>query len=316
MKILFADKFPVTKQNMLSQHECHNQFDLSADELPTVISNYEILVVRSTKVTAQTLDAAKKLQLIIRAGAGTNTIDKAYAAEKGIAVCNTPGKNATAVAELAMGLILALDRRIPSATADLKQGIWNKKTYSVADGIYGKSIGIVGFGAIGQKLAERAKAFGLDLHIYDCNSDFNGSDLQKQLGFTIHADMSDLFKSVDIISLHVPLNEETRGMINAQIIAVMRDNAMLINTSRGEIIDETALLDGLNNKGLRAGLDVFCNEPGSSSGTFDSEIAKHANVIGTHHIGASTHQAQLAVAEGVIDIIDSFIAGSLIHRVN
>ncbi len=316
MKILFADKFPVAKQNMLAQHECHNQFDLNADELPTAITDHEILVVRSTKVSARTIDAAENLQLIIRAGAGTNTIDKAYAAEKGIAVCNTPGKNAAAVAELAMGLILALDRHIPAATADLKRGIWNKKTYSVADGIYGKSIGIIGFGAIGQACAERAKAFGLDLHVYDRNGKLHGSELQKQLGFTTHTDLLDLCRFVDIVSLHVPLNNATRGMINAQIIAGMRDNAMLINTSRGEVIDEVALLDSLNNKNLRAGLDVFCHEPNAGNAAFVSPVGKHANVIGTHHIGASTHQAQQAVAQGVIDIINSFIAGALIHRVN
>lgn len=316
MKILFADKFPVVKQDMLAQHECHNQFDLNADELPMAITDHEIIVVRSTKVTAQTIDAAKDLKLIIRAGAGTNTIDKDYAAEKGIAVCNTPGKNAAAVAELAMGLMLALDRHIPVATADLKREIWNKKTYSVADGIYGKSIGIIGFGTIGQAFAERAKVFGLDLHVYDRNGKLHGSDVQKQLGFTTHTDMLNLCQSVDIISLHVPLNNATCGMINAEIIAVMRDNAMLINTSRGEVIDEAALLNGLNNKNLRAGLDVFCHEPNAGNGVFASPVAKHANVIGTHHIGASTRQAQLAVAQGVIDVINSLVAGALIHRVN
>lgn len=316
MKLLFADKFPLSEQAHLSQHECDNQFDLTADTLPGAIGDAEVLIVRSTKVTAETIDAAKNLKLIIRAGAGTNTIDKAHAAEKGIPVCNTPAKNAVAVAELAMGLMLSLDRHIPAATADLKQGSWNKKRYSAADGIMGKSVGIVGFGAIGQAFAERAKAFGMDLHVYDRNGKLNGSELQKSLDFTAQPDMKVMASQVDVISLHVPLNEHTTAMIDADIIDAMKDNAILINTSRGEVIDEDALLNGLNHKNLRAGLDVFCNEPSNAQGTFSHPIAQHDNVIGTHHIGASTQQAQLAVAQGVISVINSYIAGDLIHQVN
>lgn len=316
MKILFADKFPISEQANLSQHDCNNQFDLSADTLPDAIADHEVLVVRSTKVTADTINAAKNLKLIIRAGAGTNTIDKAYAAEKGIPVCNTPAKNAVAVAELAMGLLLSLDRHIPAATADLKQGQWNKKQYSVADGIMGKSVGIVGFGAIGQAFAERAKAFGMDLHVYDRNGKLSGSELQKSLGFTTHPDMKVMASHVDVISLHVPLNEHTTSMIDAEIIGEMKDNAILVNTSRGEVVDEPALLDGLNNKNLRAGLDVFCNEPSNAQDQFNHAVAQHPNVVGTHHVGASTQQAQLAVAQGVINVINSFMADDLIHRVN
>lgn len=316
MKILFADKFPAAEQANLSQHECNNQPDLTADTLPDAIGDHDVLVVRSTKVTPATIDAGSQLKLIIRAGAGTNTIDKAYAAEKGIPVCNTPGKNALAVAELAMGLMLSLDRHIPAATADLKNGAWNKKTYSVADGIYGKSVGVIGFGAIGQAFAERAKAFGMEVHVYDRNGKLNGSDLQKAMGFETHADMLGLAANVDVMSLHVPLNDATRGMIGTDIVSAMRDNAILINTSRGEVVDEAALLSGINSKGLRAGLDVFCNEPGGGNGTFDSELAKHPNVIGTHHIGASTQQAQLAVAQGVVSVINSFVADDLLYRVN
>lgn len=316
MKILFADKFPASEQSHLSAHTLSNQADLTEDTLPSAINDYDVLVVRSTKVNQQTIDAAKNLKLIIRAGAGTNTIDKPYAAEKGIAVCNTPGKNATAVAELAMGLLLAVDRHIPAATQDLKNSTWNKKTYSVADGIYGKSVGVVGFGAIGQAFAERAKAFGLDLHVYDRNNKLNGSELQQQLGFTTHTDMLEVFRASDIISLHVPLNDETRELINADSVAAMRDNAILINTSRGEVVNETALLQGLTDKNIRAGLDVFCNEPGSGQGEFQSELAAHSNVIGTHHIGASTQQAQLAVAQGVVEIIEAYGQGTVLNRVN
>lgn len=316
MKILFADKFPASEQQQLADYTLSNQPQLSAEELPSVITDYDVLVVRSTKVSAETIDAGKNLKLIIRAGAGTNTIDKAHAADKGIAVCNTPGKNAVAVAELAMGLMLSLDRHIPAATADLKAGTWNKKAYSIADGIYGKSVGIIGFGAIGQAFAERAKAFGMDLHVYDRNDKLSGSELQQQLGFSTHVDMHEMAKKVDVISLHVPMNDATKSMINQDFISAMKDNAMLINTSRGEVIDEEALLSGLNDKQLRAGLDVFCDEPGSGEGQFASVLAAHDNVIGTHHIGASTQQAQLAVAESVVDIITQFNQGNIINQVN
>lgn len=316
MKILFADKFPSSAQQHLTEHEISNQPDLTAETLPQAISGYDILVVRSTKVTVAALDAASQLKLIIRAGAGTNTIEKSYAAEKNIAVCNTPGKNAVAVAELAMGLMLSLDRHIPAATADLKSGIWNKKQYSIADGILGKSVGIIGFGAIGQAFAERAKAFGMTLHVYDRKNALSGSKLQETFGFHTHQDMLDLAAATDVISLHVPLNDNTRSMVGTEMIAAMRNNAILINTSRGEVINEAALLKGLNEKNLRAGLDVFCDEPGAATGEFQSPISQHPQVIGTHHVGASTQQAQLAVAEGVIEVINSFINGNLIHRVN
>ena len=316
MKILFADKFPVSAQEKLSEHTLNNQPDLTAESLAQAIADYDILVVRSTKVTAATIDASSHLKMIIRAGAGTNTIDKSYAAKKGIAVCNTPGKNAIAVSELAIGLILALDRHIPAATADLKAGKWNKKSYSVAEGIYGKSVGIIGFGAIGQAFAERAKAFGMDLHVYDRNGKLSGAPIQQQFGLTTHSDLYELAKKVDIVSLHLPMNDATRGIINADFIAAMQESTILINTSRGEVVDEAALLAGLNNKQMRAGLDVFCDEPSSTSGEFISQVAQHPNVIGTHHVGASTQQAQMAVSESVIEIVKGFSEGQEINRVN
>ncbi|MBS9778510.1 MAG: NAD(P)-binding domain-containing protein [Gammaproteobacteria bacterium] len=316
MKILFADKFPISEQDKLTSHTLSNQPNLSAEDLPQAITDYEVLVVRSTKVTVKTIDAAKNLKLIIRAGAGTNTIDKPYAAEKGIPVCNTPGKNAVAVAELAMGLMLSIDRHIPSATADLKQNKWNKKSYSIADGIMGKSVGIIGFGAIGQAFAERAKAFGMNLCVYDRNNKLAGSALQEQLGFSTYSDLQELAQKADVVSIHVPMNDATKSMIDDQFINAMQDNAILLNTSRGEVVDERALLNGLNNKNIRAGLDVFCNEPGGSEGQFTSAIAGHDNVVGTHHIGASTQQAQLAVAESVIEIIDQFSKGTILNKVN
>ncbi|MEZ5342256.1 MAG: NAD(P)-dependent oxidoreductase [Acidimicrobiales bacterium] len=164
MKILFADSVDESRLEPLQQlgHDCVVDGSLDADTLPEAVAGVEILVVRSTKVTAATIDAAHNLALVVRAGAGTDNIDKVAASQAGVYVCNVPGRNAIAVAELTMGLLLAIDRRIPDNTADLRRGTWNKKLYSEADGLHGKSLGIVGLGDIGLAVAERAKSFWND----------------------------------------------------------------------------------------------------------------------------------------------------------
>ncbi|MPV85239.1 NAD(P)-dependent oxidoreductase [Ostreibacterium oceani] len=323
MKILFADKFPAAQQAALAaEHTLTNSPALDEHSLVTAIGDADILVVRSTKVSAEAIDAATQLKLIIRAGAGTNTIDKAHAAEKGIAVCNTPGKNAIAVAELAMGLMLAADRHIADATQDLKSGQWNKKRYSVADGIYGKSVGIIGFGAIGQAFAERALAFGMSIHTVIRTAQGSSSLAQQRLtdqfpGLTQHPDLASLARHCDVISLHVPFNEHTKQLIDAEFLSQMKPNSLLINTSRGEVVDEAALLAALDEKPIKAALDVFCNEPSAATGEFNSPLASHPQVIGTHHIGASTEQAQTAVADNVVEIIASFANHQqFLNRVN
>lgn len=317
MKILLADKFPASYLSQLEQiHQCTYQPDLTADTLPNAIADHEVLVVRGTKVEKNTIDAASALKLIIRAGSGTNTIDKSYAAEKNIAVCNTPARNAVAVAELAMGLLLAVDRHIAVADADAKQGQWNKGKYSKAVGIYGRKVGIVGFGAIGQEFAKRAEAFGLELHVYNRPNKPLLDAAKEKFNLTLHPNVESLAEAVDIISFHVPLTDDTKGFVDAGVINHLKDNSILINTSRGELIDESALLVALNEKNIFAGLDVFQNEPKGNDGEFDSALAKHPNVVATHHIGASTTQAQLSVAEAVVDIISQFAKGTILNKVN
>jgi len=319
MQILFADKFPENQLQQLKDfgHVTDYQPDLQAVDLPARIAGNDVIVVRSTKIQSDTIAAADRLQLIIRAGAGTNTIDKAFAAEHDIAVCNVPGKNAIAVAELTMGLLLSIDRRIPDNVIELRAGQWNKKQFSSATGLLGRSIGIVGAGAIGIAVAERAKAFGLQIIMIDKP---DRSEVMKNtmanLGVRAVENLEVLVAESDIVSIHVPAVESTRNLFNASLLAKMRNGAILLNTSRGDVVDGEALLAALETKSLRAGLDVYPDEPAQAIGTFDSRLAKHPNVYGTHHIGASTEQAQNAVADGVLEIVRAFENGTTLNRVN
>lgn len=319
MKILFADKFPEGDLGRLRAlgHSCDYQPELTAEELPDSIAGYELLVVRSTGVDAAALNAADTLRMIIRAGAGTNTIDKAVAAEKSIPVCNVPGKNALAVAELTMGLLLAIDRNIPDNVVDLRAGRWNKKKYSAAQGLYGRAMGIVGLGAIGLAVAERAAAFGLRVHVIrKSGRPDDVADRLSRLGAVEVDDLNGLVDCCDILSFHVPASEETKSLVNQSLLARMAPGSIVLNTARGDLIDEEALIDAMDEKGIRAGLDVYCDEPAAGEGRFDSPLARHPNVYGTHHIGASTAQAQEAVAEGVVEVIDAFAQGRVLNCVN
>lgn len=319
MHILFADAFHPDYADAVRQrgHACTFEPGLSAEELPTAISDHDVLVVRSTRVTAETIAAAHDLGLIIRAGAGTNTIDKRAAAARGIFVCNVPGRNAIAVAELAFGLMLALDRRIPDNVADLRAGTWNKGRYSQAEGLHGRTVGVVGLGDIGLAFAERAAAFGMRVRaIAREQRPAETAARAAEAGVTFVDDLRTLATSCDILSFHVPLTDGTRGMIDADLLFHMREGGWIINTSRGEIVDDDALLDALDAKDLRAGLDVYNDEPRSSTGRFDSPLARHPNVYGTHHIGASTEQAQRAIAAEVVALLDAYAHGEVRNCVN
>ena len=317
MRILFADSFPQSVLGSDFPHAVTVAPDLTGETLPAAIGDAQVLVVRSTKVTAETLEAAPDLELVIRAGAGTNTIDKQAAADRGIYVCNVPGKNAIAVAELAMGLIMSLDRRIPDNVADLRAGSWNKKIYSQADGLAGKTMAVVGLGEIGTALAERASSFRIRvLAAEKAGRPLSAVVRAQRCGVEFVPDDATLLSDADIVSLHVPLNDETLGLVNADFLGMCKDGAWIINTSRGEIVDEPALIDALDNRGMRAGLDVFADEPSASAGAFVSPLAQHPSVYGTHHIGASTEQAQQAIAEQVVEIIADFAHGEIRNCVN
>ncbi len=318
MRVLFADTIDPSTTDALTErgHGCVSEPKLSADGLPARIGGFEVLVVRSTKVTAAAIEAADALELIVRAGAGTNTIDVEAASEVGIYVTNVPGRNAIAVAELTMGLLLAIDRRIPDNVADLRTGSWNKATYSKADGLFGQVMGIVGLGDIGFAVAERAKAFGLGVRAIRKDRDEAAEERIRALGIELVDSLEDLVATSDIVSIHVPAAPETESMFDAHLLGRMKEGAILLNTSRGDVVDEAALLDALETRALRAGLDVYPDEPGSGSTEWSSKLAQHPHVVGTHHIGASTAQAQKAVAEGVVEIIDAFVRGEILNCVN
>ena len=319
MKVLLADALPdaAVEQLEAAGDEVTRLPELNADTLPDAVAGHEVLVVRSTKVTAAALEAADKLGLIVRAGAGTNNIDRDRAAELGIFVCNVPGKNALAVAELTMGLLIAVDRHIAAGTADLRAGTWNKKAYSKADGLFGRQMGIIGVGDIGIAAAARAWAFGIDVVAVAKPGRSHAAVARAEAaGIRWVDDLDELLATSDIVSLHVPGAPDTKGMVDADFLAKMKDDAILLNTSRGDVVDEAALIDAMDSRGIRAGLDVFADEPGSGTAEFDSALAKHPSVVATHHVGASTEQAQNAVTDGTLEAIDAYRTGSPINCVN
>ncbi len=298
-------------------HDTDYMPELQAADLPQFVCGKNALIVRSTKIDQMTLEAADQLQIIVRAGAGTNTIDKAAASDFGIPVCNVPGKNSAAVAELTLGLLLSIDRRIPDNVSEIRNGSWNKKRYSAAQGVMGKTLGIVGAGSIGMSVAERAKAFGMNiLMVKKASRSENILKRMEQLGVEEVNDLKVLAMSSDVVTVHVPSVAATRNLINAEFLSWMKDGSILLNTSRGEIVDEDALLEALSAKSMRVGLDVYVNEPPTPTGEFLSRLAQHPNVYGTHHIGASTFQAQDAVANGVVEILQEFEKGKVLNRVN
>jgi D-3-phosphoglycerate dehydrogenase len=306
MLVLIADKFEQSGRDGLQAIGCEVSFqpDLKDDALVSAIAEDEpdVLVVRGTKVTEPML-AAGPLKLIVRAGAGYNTIDVAAASRRGIYVSNCPGKNSIAVAELAFALILALDRRIADAVIALRAGEWNKKEFSKARGLFGRKLGLVGLGKIGQEMIPRARAFGMPVVAWSRSLT---PERAVELGVERMETPLDVARASDIISVHVALKPDTRLLIGPDFFQAMREGAYFINTSRGETVDQGALVEAIHSKGVRAGLDVFAIEPTSAVAEFTDPVANEPGVYGTHHIGASTDQAQEAIAAETVRIIQSF----------
>jgi D-3-phosphoglycerate dehydrogenase len=306
MRILIADEFEQSGRDELQSLGCEVRFapKLKDDSLVAEVEQFrpDVLVVRSTKVPEAVL-AAGALKLVVRAGAGYNTIDVAAASRRGIYVSNCPGKNSVAVAELAFGLILALDRQIADNVIALRQGQWNKSGFSKARGLHGRTLGLIGLGQIGREVASRARAFGLPVLAWSRSLT---DDAARQFGVTRMESPVAVAAAADIVSLHVALNAQTKGLIDAAFFAAMRPGAYFINTSRAEVIDQAALARAVQEKGIRAGLDVFAAEPAGGAGEFADPIVKLPGVYGTHHIGASTEQAQEAIASETVRIIRTF----------
>ena len=326
MKVLVADKFEKSGIEGLKAAGCEVIFepDLKDAALTEALAKTgaAVLVVRSTQVTEPMMDAGR-LALIVRAGAGYNTIDVKAASRRGIYVSNCPGKNSIAVAELAFGLMLALDRRIPDNVAELLRGKWNKKEYSKAKGLHGATLGILGFGKIGQELARRAMGFGMNLVIWSeigvrVDRDAIPVDLPLMLQvrpgsgslieerITVVETPAEVAEKCDILSIHLAAGPLTKSIVNAKVLDKLKPGTFVINTARADVVDYKALAKVVKEKGVRVGLDVYPGEPTSATGDFAQELLGLPGVYGTHHIGASTDQAQEAIAAETVRIVTTF----------
>ena len=295
MRILANDG--LNKKAIKIFEDNHMEVDINhydKEKLQDVIKYFDILIIRSaTKVDKELIDMAKgtNLKLIIRAGVGLDNIDVEYAQKNRIMVKNTPNASSNSVAELVLGHMLGLSRFITISNLTMREGLWNKKTYTGIE-LYGKTLGIIGFGRIGKALAIKAEALGMNIVFYD---KFVKNDENYQ-----YYPMEEVLKEADFISLHVPSTE--KPLIGKEEFQMMKDGVFIVNASRGGVIDEEALLDALNsNKVAGAGLDVFTREPAPNP-----EICNHPKVSCTPHIGAATEEAQLRIGEEIIDIVMDF----------
>jgi D-3-phosphoglycerate dehydrogenase / 2-oxoglutarate reductase len=309
MKVLVADKFEASGLAGLEEAGCDVVYspDLKESALTQALrdTGAEVLIVRGTPVTAPMFDAGK-LALVVRAGAGYNTIDVAAASRRGIYVSNCPGKNAIAVAELAFGLILALDRRIPDNVTDLRAGVWNKKEYSNARGLFGRTLGLIGYGSIGQEVARRARGFGMMVVAWSRRlTERRHVDAAGEPLIEVASSGEEVAARADVLSIHLALTRETRGFVGSAILDRLKPGAYVINTARAEVMDTAALERVIRERGVRAGLDVFEGEPPgtTTSGRIDAPIVALPGVYGTHHIGGSTDQAQEAIAAETVRVI-------------
>lgn len=313
MKVLVADAFEQSGLEGLRAAGCEVLYQpgLSGDALAASLASSaaDVLVVRSTRVTGAMFDAGG-LSLVVRAGAGVNTIDVAAAARRGIYVSNCPGRNAVAVAELTIGLLLALDRRIPDNVADLRAGRWNKKEYANARGLYGRALGLLGVGSIGQEVARRARALGMDVLVWSPRFLREGAAalaaLPRDLDITILNSPEEVVERSDAVSVHLALTPETEGFIGAALLGRLKPGALFVNTARAELVDEAALALAIETRGVRAAADVFRGEPAEATAEFSPPLAAHPRFYGTHHIGASTEQAQEAIAAEVVRIVRTY----------
>jgi len=311
MKILIADAFPQDQLARLAPLglAVEHRPEVSAKDLAAVARDASILVVRSKQVSAQVFETATALSLVVRAGAGVNTIDVAAASRRGVFVANCPGQNSIAVAELAIGLVLALDRRIPDAVAELRAGRWDKKSFSEARGVFGRTLAIAGMGAIGREMARRGLALGMRVTAWSRSLDDRAA---RELGVERARDLLALAREADFLSLHLALTKETRGIVSREVLAALRPGAALVNTARAELVDQEALLEAARAGRLRVGTDVFAGEPEKGKADFDSPLAKLPGVYGTHHVGASTEQAQDAIARETVRIVETFVRTGLV----
>ncbi len=308
VRVLIADKFESHGVEGLRSLGCEvvHEPGVTPETMPEAIARIDpaVVIVRSTKVLAPAIGAAKSLGYIIRAGSGYDNIDCDAAGSRGISVSNCPGMNAVAVAELAMGHLINLDRRLPEQDAALKGGHWNKKEFGKARGLKGMNLFVHGFGAIGQEVAIRAKAFGM--HVFTTSHHLSAGEVERLGATLIGSDRADLLAKLpmmDAVSVHVPVTDETKGSCNAEFFGAMKPGAYFINTSRGPVVDEEALVEACRTRGIRAGLDVYCDQPATPECDWKPALAAESSIYCSHHCGASTDQAQNAVADEVVRLV-------------
>jgi D-3-phosphoglycerate dehydrogenase / 2-oxoglutarate reductase len=316
MRLLIADAFPRERLADVAAlgFAVDHRPDLPAGELAAAVPGASVLVVRGKPVSAEVFDRADALSLVVRAGAGVNTIDVAAASRRGVYVANCPGQNAIAVAELAAGLMLAIDRRIPDNVERLRAGRWDKKRFSEARGLYGRTLCIAGLGTIGREMARRGLGFGMRVVAWSRSLDDRRA---REVGVERAPDLLSLARQADVLSLHLPLTPETRGLVSRAVLEALPPGAALVNTARAEVVDQAALLELARAGRLFAGIDVHAGEPEKGQADFVSELARLPQVYGTHHIGASTEQAQEAIARETVRILSAFVReGTVLHCVN
>ncbi len=307
MTVLVADTIADVGIDTLQEsgHQVVNRPALSGETLIAALAEVEpqVLIVRSTQVTPEVLDASPMLSLIVRAGAGYDTIDVEGASERGIFVANCPGKNSVAVAELTLGLLLALDRRIPDNVRDARAGHWNKALYANAKGLKGRTLGIIGLGNIGMEVLHRAQAFDMDVVAW--SRSLSRADAEAiDIGFC--ETPLDVAEKADAVTFHVASTPETEHLADRAFFEAMNDNAFFINTTRAAVVDEEALAWALEAKNLRAAIDVMEGEPAQKEADFVHPLADYDNLYMTHHIGASTQQAQNATAAEAARVVTTF----------
>jgi D-3-phosphoglycerate dehydrogenase len=305
-KILITDGLDQSALEILGPAgEVVDSNGISADDLLTAIADVDALIVRGrTKVTPAVFDAAKKLKVVGRAGVGVDNIDLTSAKEHGVTVVNAPIATTIAVAELALSLMLAITREIPRADATMKAGKWIKKELEGIE-MYGKTLGVIGFGRIGSETAKRAAAFGMKIlacdpvadpkRVAECNAE--------------NVTLDELCARADFITIHTPLNNSTRNLINAEAIAKMKPGVRIVTVARGGVVDEAALLEGLNSgKVAAAALDVYAVEP-----TTNTDLVNHPHVVCTPHIGAQTAEAQVRAAEDIASEVLAALHGEALR---
>lgn len=318
MRLLIADKLhprAVEELRTLPVDVLYEP-ELTKETLESKLPGVGILVVRSKEVTRKAIESSRSLNLIVRAGAETSTIDVKAASERGIYVANCPGKNASAVAELVYGLLFSIDRRIPDAVASLRAGRWERAEFGKAEGVLGKTIGIAGLGFIGREVAARARAFGLNPIGWSRSLTPSRAS---ELGIGHASTLEELASKSDILTVHLALSDRTRGIIGRRIFELLPKRAVFLNCARPDLVDYEAMADAVKTRGLRVGIDVVPNEPRGkkeiSPDLFNLSSSAGGFLYATPHIAASTDQGQLAIATECVRVIRSFLLEGTVPNV-